>query len=53
VTVVYIVYALVALLGTAVQLWRHPADRAAPRAVEVASSGGRLALELDRVFTRF
>ena len=33
---VYIVYALVAVLGVAVHLWRHPADRAAPRAVEVA-----------------
>jgi hypothetical protein len=34
--VIYIVYALVAVLGAAVHLWRHPADRAAPRAIEVA-----------------
>jgi hypothetical protein len=34
-TVIYIVYALVAVLGTAVHLWRHPTDRATHRAVEV------------------
>jgi hypothetical protein len=34
--VIYVVYALVAMLGTAVHLWRHPADRAAGRAIEVA-----------------
>lgn len=33
---IYVVYALVAVLGTAVHLWRHAADRAAGRAVEVA-----------------
>jgi hypothetical protein len=34
--VIYVVYALVAVLGAAIHLWRHPADRAADRAVEVA-----------------
>ncbi|MGC1165510.1 MAG: DUF6790 family protein [Solirubrobacterales bacterium] len=33
---IYVIYALVAVLGTAVHLWRHPADRATGRAVEVA-----------------
>ncbi len=32
---VYVVYALVAVLGAAVHLWRHPADRERGRAVEV------------------
>lgn len=32
---IYIVYALVAVLGAAVHLWRHPADRAPDRALEV------------------
>jgi hypothetical protein len=35
-TVIFVVYALVAVLGIAVHLWRHPVDRAAGRAVEVA-----------------
>jgi hypothetical protein len=34
--VIFVVYALVAVLGTAFHLWRHPADRAAARAIEVA-----------------
>jgi len=34
--VIFVVYALVAVLGTAFHLWRHPADRAADRGVEVA-----------------
>lgn len=33
---IYVVYALVALLGAAAHLWRRPADRAPERAVEVA-----------------
>lgn len=32
---IYIVYALVAVLGAAVHLWRHPADRTPERALEV------------------
>jgi Family of unknown function (DUF6790) len=34
--VIYVVYALVALVGTAIHLWRHPEDRVPARAVEVA-----------------
>lgn len=33
---IYVVYALVAVLGAAVHLWRHPGDRVPARAVEVA-----------------
>lgn len=33
---IYVVYALVALAGIGIHLWRHPEDRAAGRAVEVA-----------------
>jgi len=32
---VYVVYALVAMLGAAIHLWRHPADRSRGRAIEV------------------
>ena len=32
---VYVVYALVALLGAAIHLWRHPADRTRERTIEV------------------
>jgi hypothetical protein len=35
-SVIYVVYAQLAVLGTSVHLWRHPADRAACRAAEVA-----------------
>jgi hypothetical protein len=35
-TVIYVVYAVVAVLGATVHLWRHPADRAAGQAAEVA-----------------
>lgn len=33
---IYVVYALVALAGIGIHLWRHPEDRGARRAVEVA-----------------
>lgn len=33
---IYVLYALVALLGAAINLWRHPADRERGRAIEVA-----------------
>jgi hypothetical protein len=33
--VIYVLYALVAVLGAAIHLWRHPADRAPGRAAEV------------------
>jgi hypothetical protein len=33
--VIYVLYALVALLGAAVHLWRHPRDREPARALEV------------------
>lgn len=32
---IYVLYALVALLGAAIHLWRHPGDRGGARAVEV------------------
>ncbi|HET7574107.1 MAG TPA: DUF6790 family protein [Solirubrobacterales bacterium] len=33
---IYVVYALVAVAGIGIHLWRHPEDRAAARAVEVS-----------------
>ncbi len=33
---IYVVYALVAVLGATIHLWRNPADRAPVRAVEVS-----------------
>lgn len=33
---IYVVYALTAVLGAAIHLWRHPADRRRGRAIEVA-----------------
>jgi Family of unknown function (DUF6790) len=33
--VIYVVYALVALIGAGVHLWRHPADRRGTRRIEV------------------
>jgi hypothetical protein len=35
VAVVYVLYAVVALLGAAIRLWRHPADRLGKRAIEI------------------
>lgn len=32
---IYVFYALVALTGAGIHLWRHPADRAGERAIEV------------------
>jgi hypothetical protein len=34
--VIYVVYALMAIVGAAAHLWRHPADREPARALEVA-----------------
>jgi hypothetical protein len=33
--VIYVIYALVALVGAGIHLWRHPGDRGHERAVEV------------------